>query len=123
MNLIEQRKDQIEALGGTNIRTKDAVFILKSLKSVHWGKYNVIKLNSKRAVWYEYDALIVITNLYVLKLAWIEKNSKPAYDRIIEEVRCGNVTSLTDLVSEIGKYVDRHGSPVRLIETKLEYFL
>ncbi len=122
MVITKDRVDKINAVGGLRIDAKDAIFIIKRCKSVQWGEN--VSYSSPGAIWYEYDALIVITHFHVLKLSWFEmRQGKAANDKIVETIRSGKIKSLIDLYSEISQYINIYRSPITLVETKLERYL
>ena len=119
--LIQSRLEKVKAVGGTKIVGRDAVFIIKPCKSVHWGES--MNVNGKGAKWYSYDALLVVTNLSVMKLAWFgQVGAKTIHDNVVNEVRKGKIRSIVDLYSLMSSHSQRYGAPVMLVETKLERY-
>lgn len=115
------RLKEIKAVGGNVVYTKDAVFIIKRVRSTHWG--NRMNINSKSADWFEYDALLVVTNLVVMKLTWLGKMvERRMYDRVIKDVKEGKVNGIVDFYSLLGSRINRYHAPLVLVETKLERF-
>lgn len=112
----------INSIGSKTILGKDAVFVIKPCKYIHWG--DNLNINSPNAKWHEYEALIVVTRLATMKLTWAGKErAKFAHDDVVNKVKSGRIRSLVDLYSYMSRHGNQYGMPIMLTQTKLERFI
>lgn len=121
MNLIEKYLTRIEgSKKSTNLYIgNDVLFLTVNHKTSSWDKLDKMRKNKRSEL-----AVLILTNVTVFKLEPIHHNFRPYVDRILGKIKYGTIDSKRTLLASLGEFRTPQGVLcVRLVQTKLDYYL